>query len=246
MQTYCEGKEGSDESVMSVYFSPDDYMEATTYEQVRQNLGLVLYSKEEAAASEREADAVFVKEELPGGIFAFLEVLMQDKEGDFYHAPVDTGQVVSETLDIQELIFDGIDCMSEKLPAVFVNTLDANRNLATYGDQKFYMLHTEAPFGASAILFPGVLKNIGERFGCNYFILPSNRDMMIITPDDRSKDLDSLERTLIEQNEKLASEQRLSNSVLYYDIVHGRLMTAREAKSNNVTYINEISNDYVN
>ena len=218
-----------------IYFSPQEYEAAESYEDVKDNLGLVLYSKEVAAAREREMGAIFVKDELPGGIVAFLEVLMQDENGEFYHVPLDTEQVVDEGLDIDTLISDGITCMSKKLPAVF-----------THGNPQFFAIHTNSPFGGSAIVYPDMMKQIGEKLESNYFILPANRDMMIIAPDNGEKELSALEMALVDQNKKADPELMLSNTVLYYDLFSSELKTAREAKSDKSFYLNRTMSEYIN
>ena len=91
-----------------------------------------------------------------------------------------------------------------------------------------------------------MMKQIGEKLESNYFILPANRDMMIIAPDNGEKELGALEMALVDQNKKADPELMLSNTVLYYDLFSSELKTAREAKSDKSFYLNRTMSEYIN
>ncbi len=73
--------------------------------------------------------------------------------------------------------------------------------------------------GASALFYPDVLEKIGEQAGQNFFILPSSIHETLIVPDDGRFDYQMLESMVKEINaaERVAPEDRLSDSVYHYD-----------------------------
>ena len=72
--------------------------------------------------------------------------------------------------------------------------------------------------GAGAIFYPGVMDQIGRRITGNYYILPSSIHETIVVPDDGYTKRQDLEATVnaVNQNQ-VAPEERLTNSVYHYD-----------------------------
>ena len=227
------------------YFSVAEHDAAESFEDIRENLGLVLYSAKNANSI--EDSKYFVREELPGGIVMFLEVIMQEDD-EYYHVPIDTSVIVEESLDIEELFEEGKKCMAEKMPALFQKTTEYLNVNMLFGDANFYILHTEEVFGASALMYEGVKERIAEEIGGSYFILPATRDWMVVTPDDGSKSIEVLQKVLMEQNEKLEDpDWKLSDEVLYYSVETNELTTANDAKhGGKVIYLNATGNGDLN
>lgn len=72
--------------------------------------------------------------------------------------------------------------------------------------------------GASALFYPGILDQIGERIGGDFLILPSSIHETIIVPDDGSTDLEELKKMVKEINEEqVAPKDRLTDEVYHYD-----------------------------
>lgn len=76
-------------------------------------------------------------------------------------------------------------------------------------------------FGATAMLYPGVMKQCKERIGSDFIILPSSVNEVILTPlpDDRELFMDKYEWSHIVQmvnEEAVLDEERLSNHVYRY------------------------------
>ncbi len=73
-------------------------------------------------------------------------------------------------------------------------------------------------YGASAVLYDGVLEQCYERLGGNYFILPSSVHEVILVPDEGQVTRDKLRRMVKEVNATQVEEQeQLSDFVYYYD-----------------------------
>lgn len=73
-------------------------------------------------------------------------------------------------------------------------------------------------FGASAILYKGVLENIGNELQMDYYILPSSIHEVIILPVDCEMTEEELNEMVEEINQThLGEEEVLSNHVYFYD-----------------------------
>lgn len=89
--------------------------------------------------------------------------------------------------------------------------------------------NADQSYGASAVLYPGILEKLEEKMG-NYFILPSSVHEVLIVPD-KGQDLEPIEEMVHEVNSnELAPEEFLSDDVYYYSKEAG-LCLAREIKS---------------
>lgn len=73
-------------------------------------------------------------------------------------------------------------------------------------------------YGATALLYPGVLQTLAENSGADLFILPSsNQEVLVMRVD--GEEAKELQRIVIEVNlSKLKKEDILSNQVYYYDV----------------------------
>lgn len=212
-----------------------------SYEGIKGNFGVVLYSKKRLREIETEEDLIFVRDELPGEMMLVLEVLMRESDNVYYHIPVDTELVVREVLDMDEMFEDAFAIMSKSLPLVFEKTTDIVKISPLFEDPNFYVVHTDEMFGASAFFYPGVQDQIAEKLGHSYFVLPISREFLIVAADDGTKDLGRLQDILIEQNERddTTEDTFLSNDVLYYDANTHVLDTANSAMNRGkVIYIN--------
>lgn len=79
-------------------------------------------------------------------------------------------------------------------------------------------------FGASCILYDGVLEEIGERFGENYYILPSSIHETIIVPESNSPCRTHLKEMVVEINQTQVDEEEvLSDRIYYYNREKGQL-----------------------
>lgn len=83
----------------------------------------------------------------------------------------------------------------------------------------FHMLSNEVMInGASVLLYPDLLKKIGDRFESNYFIIPSSIHDLILLKDDGKFSIEFLEDMIQNINrEKVAPSNFLSNHAIFYD-----------------------------
>lgn len=89
-------------------------------------------------------------------------------------------------------------------------------------DGKFFSMsvlsNRQRVFGSAVILYEGYLERIGDRFGKNYFILPSSIHEVILLPESGGEDCGDMRAMIREINETQVEEQEvLSDSLYYYD-----------------------------
>lgn len=73
-------------------------------------------------------------------------------------------------------------------------------------------------YGASALLYPGLLKRLAEERKCGFFILPSSVHEVILLADSGQEDPEGLSGMVREVNrENVPQEEFLSDHVYYYD-----------------------------
>lgn len=90
---------------------------------------------------------------------------------------------------------------------------------------KMYVLSNQKKlFGAAEILDGSTLKEIGDRLGCDYTVLPSSVNECMIVPSDEETPYRELADTVWEINrEHVPMEERLSDHVYLYDREKGEL-----------------------
>ena len=91
--------------------------------------------------------------------------------------------------------------------------------------EKMYILSNEMrSYGASAILYPELLRSIGQEIGENYYVIPSSVHETIIVAESESPQKDELCNMIEEINEtQVEAEEVLSNQAYYYDCDTGKL-----------------------
>lgn len=83
-------------------------------------------------------------------------------------------------------------------------------------------------YGAVCLLYPGVLAEIAEKEGSNFYILPSSIHETILLPDDGTHMSDALKRMISEVNStQVAAEEVLSDSLYYFDSQTKRVSIVR-------------------
>ncbi len=79
--------------------------------------------------------------------------------------------------------------------------------------------------GASYICDEQLMEDIGERFGENYYILPSSLHEVILVPETIGDDVESLQEIVRTVNETTVDERDfLSDDIMLYDIVERKLL----------------------
>ncbi len=107
----------------------------------------------------------------------------------------------------------------EGLPGFDADTLRSQMGVGTDGGCCMYILTDQSKInGASVIVYPGMLADIGRTLGADYYVLPSSIHEVIILPDDgdndRGYELSALVRDVNES--KLSPDEVLSDHAYRY------------------------------
>lgn len=95
--------------------------------------------------------------------------------------------------------------------------------------QLFVLSNTSGLHGASAVLYPGVLKNFAKHLGKSLVILPSSIHEVLLLPYDDSIVFSELSDMVAEINQAaVAAEDRLSDHVYYYSPDDGTMIIASD------------------
>lgn len=96
--------------------------------------------------------------------------------------------------------------------------------LAPENDNMYVLTNSLGSFGAACILYGDMLKQIGERLGENYYVLPSSIHEVIIVPESKSPLTADLDEIVVDANEtQVEPEEVLSDHAYYYDRAKNRL-----------------------
>ncbi len=86
----------------------------------------------------------------------------------------------------------------------------------------YVLTNNSGMFGASVILQYHILREISERLGCAFYVLPSSVHEIILAPKLEEYDLSMLKETVHAVNSTVVSESDyLSDSVYEYDAING-------------------------
>lgn len=108
------------------------------------------------------------------------------------------------------------------LMCMFLEDIGIIPNLA---DHKRYMLGCKCGiYGSTAILYPDLLKNIGEQFQSDFYLLLNSQDEAMVEPITEYSDLDELVKEVAELTENYIEPKKLLSTHVYrYDRADGSL-----------------------
>ena len=80
--------------------------------------------------------------------------------------------------------------------------------------------------GAAILLYPDLLKDIGERYGGNYYVIPGSIHEVLLLKDTGEEQAERLNAMVREVNEThVIPEERLSDHVYYYSVSEKELQS---------------------
>ncbi len=83
--------------------------------------------------------------------------------------------------------------------------------------------------GAAVVLYPELLRQLGEKFGGNYYVIPSSVHEVLLLKDTKEEDVGRLNRMVQSVNkQQVMPEEVLSDHVYYYMPEEGRLESRTE------------------
>lgn len=79
------------------------------------------------------------------------------------------------------------------------------------------LTNSRKTYGACSILYPGVLEQLAERIGGDYYLIPSSIHEFLLIPQEREQDKDGLKKMIAEVNRtELSPEEILSDHLYLY------------------------------
>ena len=110
---------------------------------------------------------------------------------------------------------------TEPVPEQFPEEMKENRF--------YYLTNSNIVNGAATILYPDILKTIGDKFQGNYFILPSSIHEVLLLKNDGETNVEELQSTVRSVNDESVPEgDILSDHVYAYDRENERFYQVSE------------------
>ena len=96
-----------------------------------------------------------------------------------------------------------------------------------YVSERLYVLSNRRRInGAAVVLYPELLRRLGETFGGHYYVIPSSVPEVLLLKDTEDEDVHRLNDMVRQVNEQqVLSEEVLSNHVYYYSVEDGMLQS---------------------
>lgn len=142
------------------------------------------------------------------------------------------GMIIVRNMDMkrwgktaEELYQDAVENCPRMLPPVFRMLSDVLEVLQPAGEGELYLLTNEsALYGAAVILYPGLLQEVADYIGGDYFVLPSSVHEVILLPDNGEEAEDLLHIVTEINHTQVAEEEILIDAVYKYtsgdDFIH--------------------------
>jgi hypothetical protein len=110
-----------------------------------------------------------------------------------------------------------VDDMRQEPECEFDDEIESvDDKLPPYG--LIVVTNTKMIYGSAAILYPGLLKDMSEKYNCNFYIIPSSVHEVILIPEKFVDRVENIQGMVREVNSScVPQEDFLSNSVYYYD-----------------------------
>ena len=93
----------------------------------------------------------------------------------------------------------------------------------------YVLTNEERSQGAAMIARPDIMKGIGDKVGCDYYVLPSSTHEVLIVPVSAGMDVEMLSTMVREVNAtEVSAQDKLSDKVQFYDREREQLRNALE------------------
>ncbi len=180
------------------------------YATVRERLGIKLINKDHNKAFLEDVPHIDF-EDLAGVFFYLLE-----------DPAFGNGMIIIRNMDIErwgmtseQLYQEALEICPGMLPPVFRSLSDVLDVLQPAGEGELYLLTNEAAlYGAAVILYPGILRELSDFIGGDYFVLPSSVHEVILLPDN-GEDAEGLLQIVSEINRTQVAEEEILIDAVY-------------------------------
>ena len=180
------------------------------YRTVRGRLGIKLIGKKRNEAFLKDVPHIDL-DDLAGIFFYLLE-----------NPAFGNGIIVIRNQDmerwgmtLEQLYADALENCSQMLPPVFRSLSDVLDVLQPEGEGELYLLTNDtALYGAAVILYPGLLREVADYLGSDFFVLPSSVHEVILLPDN-GEEAEGLLQIVTEINHTQVEEEEILIDAVY-------------------------------
>lgn len=164
-------------------------------------------------------------------LVATYHVVLGNETGRLASAPITNALLEEWGVNIEEIHNLSIKNIHTMCPSTFrgmsavLNSMftGEDNNVINPGDEIMFVLSNKnGLYGASAVLDNRIMKKIVDRFGEDFYILPSSIHEVLIVPETSDIRVEQLEGMVQEINKStVSSEDRLSDHVYRYSLSDG-------------------------
>lgn len=138
-----------------------------------------------------------------------------------------------KNLNSKEYVFVSITDMLSEMTDDFPDMAPGDT-----GSPLYVLTNKEKTQGAAMITRPDILKEIGDKFGCDYYVLPSSIHEVLIIPVNADVELEMLSAMVHEVNEnEVSPQEKLSDKVQFYDREREQLRNAFESEAPEMEHV---------
>ena len=186
-----------------------------TFDNVKNRLGVRLYSQE---TNLEGLPHMSLAGGITAGYFVDLSGLVDEDDGGCTTARVSNTMLQNWGLSVEDLDKIAVESMSNRHPLLCQKLTTLLMIDDDTAEDIMVLTNVDFMFGASAILYPGMLKNLAEEAGANLVVLPSSIHEVLLVPDSE-KYKGIAESDMVREINRMCVSQvdRLSDEIFYYD-----------------------------
>ena len=111
-----------------------------------------------------------------------------------------------ETIPMEDVLGDALQELPEEVRREFLRKVSM-----------MILTNSRKTYGACSILYPGMLEQLAERIGGDYYMIPSSVHEFLLVPREREQDREELKKMIAEVNRtELPPEEVLSDHLYLY------------------------------
>lgn len=207
---------------------PEEFMEVSSYENVKGKLQIVLCDPE------MNQDRLQGKVSKPFGEYTAMYQVALRRDGETFGTVAVTESLLQYwNITPEQLHADALAAENARVPSLFSmndlmvqmmggpepkNLFQEQEDPGFGGVPLFCLTTSDKMFGASLMVRDDILANAAEVLGSNFFILPSSTHEVLLMPEPFADDAAALVSMVREINEnEVMPNERLSDKVQFYD-----------------------------
>ncbi|MBR0373509.1 MAG: hypothetical protein IJH91_03140 [Mogibacterium sp.] len=168
--------------------------------------------------------------EVGNGLVLVCDISFFSEEDGIYKTTINQDIVDKEGYDVDRMFRDALrNAPRIDPPRMMGNDLEPEDDVAE-GVYKMLCLTTRSgSFGAAALFYPGMLRELEHIVEESYFVLPVSLHELLILPQSAVEDPEFLISLAPSANARIHPSEVLTDRILYYDRIAGELLTLTHA-----------------